>query len=329
MGKHDEYLQALREIARITARFRDSTEDTDEPDESQDNDTKTPASKLKDAPCTPLQLPKKLRQQAALRAVRINPQNAPRGFGNGNFSIIGATSKFWETSRDTLTVRFMNTTNNGVKSTVLNSMNAWNKTCRIRFRETRNDPGEIRIAMGNQNSSYVGTDNKSIPQSMPTMQLYNYNVPYIVQHEAGHALGFEHEQLRPEIIQRIDRAKAYAYFARTQGWNRAKVDLNILTPLKLSAHSYTPVDHTSVMCYHLPASIMVDRVEVKGGKKINEWDYWYAGQVYPKPAADGNEMAAAPTWSPEFSTDDLGDIDESDFENEEAMAAEDDGDLDD
>jgi hypothetical protein len=80
--------------------------------------------------------------------------------------------------------------------------------------------GTVRISLAGQGYwSYLGTDILSIPRNRPTMNLqgFNINTPdsefrRVVRHETGHTLGFPHEQLRKEIINRIDRQKAYAWF---------------------------------------------------------------------------------------------------------------------
>ena len=57
----------------------------------------------------------------------------------------------------------------------------------------------------------------------------------VVRHETGHTLGFPHEHMRKEIIDRIDREKAIALFMSTQGWSREQVIAQVLTPLEASA----------------------------------------------------------------------------------------------
>ena len=57
---------------------------------------------------------------------------------------------------------------------------------------------------------------------LPTMNLEGFTMRTpeseflrVVRHEAGHTLGFEHEHMRTQLVQRIDRKKAIAYFRRT------------------------------------------------------------------------------------------------------------------
>jgi hypothetical protein len=105
----------------------------------------------------------------------------------------------------------------------------------------------------------------------------------VIRHETGHTLGFPHEHMRQEIVNRIDRDKAIAYFMTTQGWSKEQVIAQVLTPLDKSAliTSGLPDKH-SIMCYWLPASIMNDSIAVDGGTDIDAQDGQFAASLYPK-----------------------------------------------
>jgi hypothetical protein len=105
----------------------------------------------------------------------------------------------------------------------------------------------------------------------------------VVRHETGHTLGFPHEHMRKELVARIDRQKAYAYFLATQGWNHAQVDAQVLTALDDASIIGTPADQTSIMCYRLPGSITKNGQPIIGGIDINATDCGFAGRVYPRP----------------------------------------------
>jgi hypothetical protein len=105
----------------------------------------------------------------------------------------------------------------------------------------------------------------------------------VVCHEAGHTLGFPHEHMRRELVQRIDPAKAYPYFRRTDGWSREDVDAQVLTPLNQQTIVGTQPDQTSIMCYQLPGSITRDGRPILGGTRINETDFKFAAVIYPLP----------------------------------------------
>jgi hypothetical protein len=105
----------------------------------------------------------------------------------------------------------------------------------------------------------------------------------IVRHETGHTLGFPHEHMRKDLVARIDRQKAYDYFLRAQGWDKATVDAQVLTALDERTLMGTPVDQTSIMCYQLPGSITRDGRPILGGVDIDPSDYAFADKIYPKP----------------------------------------------
>ena len=96
------------------------------------------------------------------------------------------------------------------------------------------------------------------------------------------SLGFPHEHLRKEIIDKIDRQKAIDYFMATQGWSEKMVIAQVLTPIKASALIATEeADEESIMCYGLPADIMLDGKPVPGGTDIDENDRGFIAQHYP------------------------------------------------
>ena len=117
----------------------------------------------------------------------------------------------------------------------------------------------------------------------------------VVRHEAGHTLGFPHEHMRRDLVARIDREKAYEYFRRTQGWSRRDVDQQVLTPLDERSIFATPADQTSIMCYQLPGSITSDGRPIVGGLDINQTDYSFVGQIYPKPRDASDVQSEADT----------------------------------
>src|SRR5262249_55535217 len=148
------------------------------------------------------------------------------------------TAKYWGPSPRRLTVSFLDGAPADLRRKILSHMNAWTRTGCISFVETAGT-GDVRIARGNTGYwSYLGTDIKLIPVNRPTMNLQAFSMRTqdsefyrVVRHETGHTLGFPHEHMRKQLIARIDPAKAYRYFLATQGWDRAMVDAQVLTPL--------------------------------------------------------------------------------------------------
>ena len=239
--------------------------------------------------------------------MKVNPVNglafglsAP---GNGDVPLEPArlsllVQKYWGPRPRRLTVSFMETTPADLRRRIVSHLNAWTQTGCIEFVETRGT-GEVRISRGPGGYwSYLGTDILLIPRNRPTMNLEGFTMRVseaefrrVVRHEAGHTLGFPHEHMRRQLIARLDRERTYAYFLRTQGWDRATVDAQVLTPLEERSIRGTPqADQDSIMCYHLPAEITRDRRPIRGGNDINPLDYQFCGSIYPR--ADLNVMAA-------------------------------------
>jgi len=264
--------------------------------------TKTNAS-VPFKPCSIKLLPQDKWIEAAKTAVKHNPLNklathqlalgAP-GAHISNAHLALLTTKYWGLKGVKLTVGFLDTASMALKKRILSHMNAWNKYCDVKFVLSNSSP-QVRISFSTPPPddgywSYLGTDILHIPADQPTMNLDSFSMATpeseyhrVVRHETGHTLGFPHEHLRAEIINKIDQEKAIAYFMRTQGWSRKMVIAQVLTPIKESALNATAnADQHSIMCYGLPAEIMKSGKAVPGGTDIDKLDAQFASSVYPK-----------------------------------------------
>ena len=68
-----------------------------------------------------------------------------------------------------------------------------------------------------------------------TMTTLDSEFHRVVRHETGHTLGFPHEHMRRELVNKIDPNKAIAFFGTTQGWTPEEVRQQVLTPLEDSS----------------------------------------------------------------------------------------------
>jgi hypothetical protein len=228
--------------------------------------------------CTIRQLPEDL----------LAPAKAP--VGTPAFLAV-LTSKYWGDDGRKFSVSFLDSPNAATRNKILAAMNAWSERANVSFSWTA-EAGDVRIARAESGYwSYLGTDILHVPADQPTMNLQGFTertsddeYARVVPHEVGHTLGFPHEHMRSEIVAQIDREAAIAYFQRTQGWSRAEVMHQVLTPLEERSIRGTPhAEETSIMCYGLPGSIMRDGQPVPGGERITEEDFAFAASIYPKP----------------------------------------------
>jgi hypothetical protein len=253
--------------------------------------------------CTPKMLPQDKWMLAATNAVKINPMNLP-ALGRlamaqpdlklSADAIAVLITRYWHTKGVNLTVGFMDNPPADLRARILSHMNAWSKTANVKFAETSTDP-QVRIARatGKQDGGYwswLGTEILEIDADQPTMNLegFTMNTPdsefyRVVRHETGHTLGFPHEHLRKEVVNRINPAKAIAYFQAADGWDPEMTRDQVLTPLEDSSLLKTPnPDPNSIMCYQLPGNIMTDHQAVTGGTDIDDSDYAFIATIYPK-----------------------------------------------
>ena len=259
-------------------------------------------------PCSPRRVRPELRGKARKIAWRVNPGNRSElpeeATIEGTARLALDRERRWYDQEVDLTVQFLDAPPAELRREILAHMNSWGETAAVRFRETRGY-ATVRIARapGDGHWSYVGTDVLVVTDpDEPTMNLDGFTVSTperelrrVVRHETGHTLGFQHEHLRREIVDRIDPDRAIRYFERSSGWEPDEVRLQVLTPLEEASIFATPdADETSIMTYSLPAEIMRDGQAVVGGTDITALDREHIARIYPREAAPTEGPARAP-----------------------------------
>jgi len=246
--------------------------------------------------CTPKYLPRSEWARAEKIAVEVNPANKPDNEAPVAPDERLAADKrvYWgETTGVRLTVGFLDNPECALRAKILSHMNAWSQTANVQFVES-NDAPQVRIARTDSPGmggywSYLGTDILTIPRDQPTMNLegFTMNTPdaefvRVVRHETGHTMGFPHEHMRKELVERLDREKVIDAYMASQGWSRQEVINQILTPLEESSLIGGQVDANSIMCYQIDGSLTLDGEPIPGGLDIDESDYRIAARLYPK-----------------------------------------------
>jgi len=266
--------------------------------------------------CRPKSLPLEKLVAAEKRAIEINPENAserrmvqrsPIGRIGGPRRIAVVIARKWPATGVKLSVSFLDNPSVALRKRIIQHMNAWGTQANVLFSETHG-VGQVRISRLDSPPdmagywSYVGTEILEVAEDEPTLNLETFTMRVsdaefrrVVRHEAGHTLGFDHEHMRSEIVNMIDRKKAFAFFDRDQGWSKEEVEEQVLTPLvKKSIMGTKEADPLSIMCYQLPGSIMKNGKPIKGGTDINPNDFAFAKSLYPKHEHAPESVATTP-----------------------------------
>ena len=218
------------------------------------------------------------------------------------------TSKKWPDNGVRLRVGFIDKPlpDHALRKKIVNSMNAWSEFCDVRFTLVDDPIGaEVRISfsgkvLGEPHPGYwsnVGTDILGVDHRKPTMMLTgaptmgnsDWFFTHVVRHETGHTLGFMHEHLRPELVRRIDPAKAIKYYGgKPNKWCEWRTKSNVLHPLEMSEYTATAhADIHSIMCYSVSNNILKKGASpITGGYDFSNYDRKHAASIYPDPEVD-------------------------------------------
>lgn len=236
---------------------------------------------------------------AAENAIAINPLNRPMMFKSLDRIAAAVpdktltallTNRRWKTKGVALTVSFLDGPELALRNKIMQHLNAWGGSARVAFTETAGT-GQVRIARAADGHwSYLGTDILRIADDQPTMNLHEFTLAKpdaefhrVVRHEAGHTLGFVHEHLRRELVDRLVRERVIEFYAATQGWSEEQTVRQVLTPLPDDQITATATaDEDSIMCYQIPGRLTSDGQPIRGGKDINARDAAFAAACYPR-----------------------------------------------
>jgi hypothetical protein len=104
-----------------------------------------------------------------------------------------------------------------------------------------------------------------------------------VLHEFGHAIGLGHEHESPTASSiPWDKEAVYAYYLRTQGWDRHQVDVQVLDRYSVTGTNYTAFDPESIMLYPIPDELTIGSYSVGFNTQLSATDKAFMASQYPK-----------------------------------------------
>jgi hypothetical protein len=115
-----------------------------------------------------------------------------------------------------------------------------------------------------------------------------------VLHEFGHAIGLLHEHYSPVSGIPWNKEAVYADLKKTQGWDKAMVDVNLFQQYKVSYTNGTEYDKLSIMHYPVFARWTTNGFSVDWNNDLSEGDKNLIGLLYPK---DGNRTNEVPRFT--------------------------------
>lgn len=210
----------------------------------------------------------------------------------------------WPPEHRTVTVRFLD--GGPTQHTIVRVLveGAWNRASGLQFAFV-DGPADVRITFqGVGNWCYPGTYGLALPQEEETMCLSGVrqdstvaDIRRIVLHEFGHACGYLHEQQSPNAEIPWDVPAVYAYY-RARGWDKTMTDSQVLARTGEEVAEAGSYDFLSVMHYHIPAELVLDRVARGGSDRLSAGDVAMARHWYgDPPAVPEPPPVEPPKWS--------------------------------
>ena len=215
----------------------------------------------------------------------------PPGFTARAVAFKPEIGKYWPNGR-TLKVGFISGSETA-RSRVRKYAQEWSQVANVQFVFVEKGETDLRVGFtpGLGTWSMIGTDASHMPQHKPTInfgwfssQMTESDYRATILHEFGHALGLLHEHQHPQGGIPWDKAKLYAFYQRTQGWDQATVDQQVLARHNTTKTQYTRYDPASIMHYPIPNSLTLGDFEVGMNMDLSPTDRAFVAKVYPKRA---------------------------------------------
>ena len=173
----------------------------------------------------------------------------------------------------------------------------WTQFANLQFNFNNVPDAEIRIAFDPNDGawSYIGTDNRGIPNNQPTMNL-GFLDGGTAGHEFGHAIGLAHEHQNPAGgIEWNEAVVLHDLAGPPNNWNEATIRHNVLNKYTVDQIKGTQFDPHSIMLYFFPGTWVKSGVGTNANDVLSDIDKAFiaSAEAYPKTAptvADAKEL---------------------------------------
>ncbi|WLH36773.1 M12 family metallopeptidase [Pseudomonas sp. FP2196] len=192
---------------------------------------------------------------------------------------------FWENA-STLKISFLHDIPLELKDRVERIIRQWEPFVSLAFEVVEDYKGEIRIALGGQESySTIGTQALTVDTRFPTMTIGvepdNLAFERTLLHEFGHALGFHHAHLHPEANIPWNKPVVYDFFETVFGWSKEQINHNLFDLDSTHPLSFGKYDKDSIMHYPIQDFMTVSNWQTGINSTLSEGDKMFARQIYP------------------------------------------------
>lgn len=169
----------------------------------------------------------------------------------------------------------------------------WTQHANLKFDFDGPPDSEIRVTFDPNDGawSYVGTDNRGISLSEPTMNL-GFLDGGTAAHEFGHAIGLAHEHQNPAGGIEWNEARVIKDLSGPpNNWTPDMIRHNVLNKYKVDQIRGTKFDPDSIMLYFFPGAWTKSGVGTKANDVLSALDKSYiaSAEAYPKAAPTVND----------------------------------------